>query len=143
MYTLTLQSRSVVDAIYKDVKGAQWRNDSDVGPIYVLPCDQEINITFFFGGQPFPVHPLDTNMDGSQLNLVDDNNKPICIGAVRTASVSFLAYHVNLPLQFQPVSFDASFGTGEAPVFDMILGMAWRKSRQQPKNPNNELFYFQ
>jgi hypothetical protein len=82
-------------------------------------------------------------MDGSQLNLVDDNNKTICIGAVRTASVPFLAYHVDHPLQFQPVSFDASFGTGEAPDFDMVLGMAWRKSCYQTKrliSSNNKPF---
>lgn len=30
--------------------------------------------------------------------------------------------------QFQPVSFDSSFGTGTAPSFDMILGMAFCKS---------------
>lgn len=30
-------------------------------------------------------------------------------------------------LQFQPVSFDASFGSGSAPLFDMIFGMAFCK----------------
>jgi len=44
------------------------------------------------------------------LNITDDNGKPVCIGA------------------FQPVSFDASFGSGEAPVFDMVLGMAWLRN---------------
>jgi hypothetical protein len=121
----------VVDAIYKDVKGAHLNNSAN-GPIYVLPCDQEINITFFFGGQPYPIHPLDTNMDGSQFGLVDDGGKPICIGAVCVTSTPFVT-HADQPLQFQPVSFDASFGSGEAPVFDMVLGMAWRKCRWRLK----------
>ncbi|KIM89410.1 hypothetical protein PILCRDRAFT_60964 [Piloderma croceum F 1598] len=109
-FSLPQLPRSVVDAIYQDIPGAKFYNDTSVGPIYALPCDQEIDLTFYFGGQPYPIHPLDTNLDGSQLNLMDDNGNPVCIGA------------------FQPVSFDASFGSGEAPDFDMILGMAWLRN---------------
>jgi hypothetical protein len=76
---------SVVDAIYQDVPGAKFYNDTIVGPIYTLPCDQEIDLTFYFDGQPYPVHPLDTNMDGSQLGLKDNNGIPVCIGAVRVS----------------------------------------------------------
>lgn len=87
----------MVDAIYKDIEGAQFYNDTALGPVYALPCDQEINLTFYFAGQPYPIHPLDTNMDGSELNLFDDSGNPICLGAVRASSAPSVSYNANLP----------------------------------------------
>jgi hypothetical protein len=130
----------VVDAIYQNVPGAKFYNDTSVGPIYALPCDQEIDLTFYFAGQPYPIHPLDTNLDGSQLGLVDDNGNSVCIGAVRVSSAPSVCPSTNLPSQFQPVSFDASFGSGEAPDFDMVLGMAWCMSLERLILSTHETF---
>jgi len=63
-----------------------------------------------FSGTKYPVHPLDANLNGTDLDLTDDLGNPICIGA------------------FQPVSFDSSFGSGSPPLFDMILGMAFLRN---------------
>jgi len=57
-----------------------------------------------------PIHPLDANMDGNDLGLAYDNGTSPCVGP------------------FQPVSFDSSFGSGQAPTFDMILGMAFLRN---------------
>ena len=53
------------------------------GPIWQLPCDIEVNVTFKFGGVAFPVNPLDTTVD---LNATDNDGNRICFGAVRTIS---------------------------------------------------------
>jgi len=109
-FTLPQVPKSVADAIYSGVSGATLQNISGIGETYVLPCSQEINLTFVFSGVKYPIHPLDTNMDGDDLQLTDGSNEKICIGA------------------FQPVSFDSSFGSGSAPLFDMILGMAFLRN---------------
>ncbi|KAF5333746.1 hypothetical protein D9757_000024 [Collybiopsis confluens] len=49
----------VSDIIYGSVSGAQY--DSDLGQ-WVLPCDAEIDMALQFGGQIFPLHPLDINI---------------------------------------------------------------------------------
>lgn len=59
--------------------GASLENDADVGKIWTLPCDYEINIAFKFGGVTYPVHPLDVSLD---LNATDDSGDRICVGAV-------------------------------------------------------------
>jgi hypothetical protein len=38
--------KSMVQAIYADVPGAQFRSDDNV---WSLPCDSEINVVFYFG----------------------------------------------------------------------------------------------
>jgi len=96
-------------AIYSSVPGAKFTNVSDLGGLWILPCDQEINFSFVFGGVKIPIHPLDANMDGDSLGLLYPNGSSQCFGP------------------FQPVSFDSSFGSG-TPSFDMILGMAFLRN---------------
>jgi len=67
---------AVSDALYSGIPGAQFISQQG---FWAIPCDTEVNLTFVIGGQNYPVHPFDTNMD---MNFTDDNNKPICIGAV-------------------------------------------------------------
>jgi len=64
--------RAMSDAIYGRVQGAQYDTNTEQ---WTLPCDQELNITFMFGGQAYPIHPLDT----SSSDLKSGN---FCIGAV-------------------------------------------------------------
>ncbi|RPD63822.1 acid protease [Lentinus tigrinus ALCF2SS1-6] len=45
-----------VDAIYSSIPGTQY-NPS--GHEWYTPCNASTNLTFVFGGQEFPVHPLD------------------------------------------------------------------------------------
>lgn len=91
--------RSVADAIYDRIPGAQFQNLTNPGAVWTLPCTAEVNITFKFSNISFPIHPLDTNF--GELNLVDDSGDPMCIGA------------------FQPIT------TGASSNYDMILGMAF------------------
>jgi hypothetical protein len=58
-WILTTHIRDVFDAIYGDVEGAVQDSDGTAA----FPCDAEVNITFTFGGQVFPVHPLDDLLD--------------------------------------------------------------------------------
>ena len=122
------QRRSVSDAIYSKVPGAQLTNVSNLGEIYTLPCKAEVNVTFVFSGTKYPIHPLDTNMNGTDLGITDGTGTDICIGAV---SINLIMCNSTVPnnrmSQFQPVSFDSSFGSGTAPLFDMILGMGFCK----------------
>jgi hypothetical protein len=61
--------RDMVDAIYGNIEG---------GSDGLFPCDSEVNVTFTFGGQDYPVHPLDI--------LRPDDSLPenMCFPQVRT-----------------------------------------------------------
>jgi hypothetical protein len=59
----TNDARHLYEAIYGSLSGA---TENDAGT-ELFPCDSEVNVTFIFGGQEFPVHPLDIffeNKDG-------------------------------------------------------------------------------
>jgi hypothetical protein len=57
-FTLPQVPRAVSDAIYGRVQGAEY---STKYGWWLIPCAQELNISFVFGGVTFPVHPLDTS----------------------------------------------------------------------------------
>lgn len=67
--------------MYGRIPGAQYVNRTDVGAIWQLPCDREVNMTFTFAGQKIPIHPLDTSLD---LNVTDDSGNKVCLGSVST-----------------------------------------------------------
>ncbi|KIJ17962.1 eukaryotic aspartyl protease [Paxillus involutus ATCC 200175] len=104
-FTLPQVPPNVAQALYGDVPGSVLTNISGLGEIWALPCDQEVNATFLFAGVEFPIHPLDLNFDGLDLQT---NGKTFCVGA------------------FQPYSFDI-VEEGEV-FFDMILGMAFLRN---------------
>lgn len=54
----------------------------------VLSSHQEVNATFLFGGVDFPIHPLDLNFDGFDLQT---NGKSYCIGAVTVIHLRVLS----------------------------------------------------
>ncbi|KIP08626.1 hypothetical protein PHLGIDRAFT_34907 [Phlebiopsis gigantea 11061_1 CR5-6] len=100
-FSLPQVPASVAEAIYGDVPGAELVKDADLGEVWTIPCDIEINISFKFGGKDIPIHPLDTSLD---LNATDDSGSRVCLGA------------------FQPIS------TASSPNFDMVLGMAFLRN---------------
>ncbi|KAK0187821.1 aspartic peptidase domain-containing protein [Armillaria mellea] len=104
----TTPIRSVADAIYSGISGAEYQNITGIGEIWVIPCDEEVNITFKFSGNSYHMHPLDVTMDPSLFNLpkiVNSNGQTSCLGA------------------FQPIIF-----TPPAPTFDIILGMSFLRN---------------
>ncbi|THH07701.1 hypothetical protein EW145_g3204 [Phellinidium pouzarii] len=100
-FTLPQVPRSVSDAIYGRVQGAQWNTDNE---LWTIPCGQMLNISVKFGGINFPVHPLDTS--SSDFGLRDSSGNPICVGT------------------FQPITSAFSL-LGE---YDLILGMAFLRN---------------
>jgi len=71
--------------VYGRIPGAQFANRSDVGAVWEVPCDKEVNMTFTFAGQKIPIHPLDTTVD---LNLTNASGDKVCLGAVSTCDHS-------------------------------------------------------
>ncbi len=55
-FTMSQVPRKMADAIYGRVQGANYSEDQG---LWMVPCDQELNISFTFGGVKMPVHPLD------------------------------------------------------------------------------------
>ncbi|KAF8585027.1 acid protease [Ramaria rubella] len=98
-FTLPQVPRSVSDAIYGRVQGAEFDTQNGV---WGIPCDQEVNLTIAIGGQNYTVHPLDTS--SSDLNYTTPSGKPACVGT------------------FQPIS-TALDGT-----FDAVMGMAFLRN---------------
>ncbi|KAJ7029302.1 aspartic peptidase domain-containing protein [Mycena alexandri] len=108
-FSLPQVSASIAKAIYSQFSDAELVNDPDVGQIWFVPCTQEVNVTLKFGGNAFPVHPLDATIDPTIFGLT----------ARKTAS----GQNACLGL-FQPVSFD----TGSNPSYDIIFGMAFLRN---------------
>lgn len=100
-FTLPQVPRSVSDAIYGRVQGAEWSTSSEA---WLVPCGQLINVTFNFGGVSYPIHPLDVS--SSDFGVTFSNGNPACLG------------------MFQPVTSAFSL-LGE---YDMILGMAFLRN---------------
>ncbi|KAF5369279.1 hypothetical protein D9758_002639 [Tetrapyrgos nigripes] len=101
----------IADSIYGAISGATFiQNGADLHPylrsftnFWRVPCDQEVNATFIFGGQEFPIAPLDLTSD---IGLTDRKNVEICFQQTDAS-----------------ISGDAGFG-----AFDMILGMAFLRN---------------
>ncbi|KAH7885424.1 aspartic peptidase domain-containing protein [Phlebopus sp. FC_14] len=100
-FTLPQVPRSISDAIYGRVQGAEWSTSSQA---WLVPCEQLINVTLNFGGVSYPVHPLDVS--SSDFGVTFSNGSPACLGT------------------FQPISSAFSL-LGE---YDMILGMAFLRN---------------
>ncbi|KAF9220898.1 acid protease [Gyrodon lividus] len=100
-FTLPQVPRSMSDAIYGRVQGAEWSTSNQA---WLVPCGQLINVTFNFGGASYPIHPLDVS--SSDFGVTFSNGNPACLGT------------------FQPISSAFSL-LGE---YDMILGMAFLRN---------------
>ncbi|KAL6310369.1 acid protease [Sparassis latifolia] len=101
-FTLPQVPPAVAGAIYGRVPGAKFANFTNTGPVWTVPCDVELNVTFKFGNVSFPINPLDTNLD--TLNEQNANGSTICVGS------------------FQPIT------TASSSNYDMILGMAFLRN---------------
>ncbi|TFK70924.1 acid protease [Pluteus cervinus] len=108
-FSLPQLPKVAADAIYSQIPGAEFTTLNNIGGVWIVPCQKEVNITFKFGGIKYPIHPLDTTLDPQLVGLSKVRNSagdPCCIGT------------------FQPFSFD----TGTTPEYDMILGMAFLRN---------------
>jgi len=76
-FTLPQVPRSVSDAIYGRVQGAEWSTSMQA---WLVPCGQLINVTLNFGGVSYPVHPLDVS--SSDFGVLFSNGNPACLGTV-------------------------------------------------------------
>jgi hypothetical protein len=107
-FSLPQVPKVVSDAFYSSASGSTFTNVTGVGSVWLLPCTQELNVTFNFGGKSIPIHPLDMSIDPTDLGLPEmqtSDGADACIGT------------------FQPISVDS-------PNYDMILGMAFRELTQ-------------
>ncbi|KAK7469159.1 hypothetical protein VKT23_003650 [Stygiomarasmius scandens] len=74
----------IVDAIYGRIPGAEFIADgSTLHPelasfvnFWRIPCEYEVNVSFVFAGQEYPISPLDLNVD---TQLPDADAKRICV----------------------------------------------------------------
>jgi Eukaryotic aspartyl protease len=71
-FTWSQVPRKMSDAIYGRVQGASYDVNNGV---WMVPCDQMLNISFTFGGVTIPVHPLDAVSS-------DFRSGNLCVGAV-------------------------------------------------------------
>ncbi|ESK90521.1 aspartic peptidase a1 [Moniliophthora roreri MCA 2997] len=109
-FSLTQVPPTVAEDFYGRLTGAQLVNISSVGgPAWIVPCNQEVNLTFAIGGQRYPIHPLDATLDPKILNISpiqNSNGDNCCIG------------------MFQPFSFKVT----NDPTYDIILGMSFLRN---------------
>ncbi|KJA21229.1 hypothetical protein HYPSUDRAFT_140963 [Hypholoma sublateritium FD-334 SS-4] len=108
-FTLPQFPRAIVDQIYGRYAESEYREVPGFGGVYVLPCEQEVNLTLKFFGKSYPMHPLDMTMDPTSVNLsaletADGQNA--CIGT------------------FQPFTYTR----GNFPSYDIVLGMSFLRN---------------
>ncbi|KDR82581.1 hypothetical protein GALMADRAFT_237973 [Galerina marginata CBS 339.88] len=108
-FTLPQLPRSVVDQIYGNFYGAEFTQVPGLGGAWILPCDQEVNVTFSFAGRIYPIHPLDMSLEPSLVNVPDFKTVDGQRGCIGT---------------FQPFTYDR----GSSPNYDMVLGMAFMRN---------------
>lgn len=58
-------TQDVADAIYGRVPGAKFVTQESTPGYWRIPCDYELNVTFYFDNAKFPLHPLDLSMPES------------------------------------------------------------------------------
>ena len=73
--------------------------DVSPSPVWTLPCDFELNITFKFGGVAYPMHPLDTVMRDI-VGPADDQGSATCVGAFQPSNASS-PYDILLGMTFR------------------------------------------
>jgi hypothetical protein len=98
LLVLTRLFRAVSDAIYSNVRSAEYTNIQGIGNIWAVPCSEEINLSFKFGGKVIPIHPLDVSLDGTDLQLdlrYTDSGELFCLGAV-CYSMTFISTFADL-----------------------------------------------
>jgi len=89
---------AVSDAFYGRIQGAQFSEDDG---LWIVPCDQLINVGFVIGGVNYYIHPLDAIIVGGEY----DDGTPVCVGT----------------FQPNPLSFGSE-------LFDMVLGDAFLRN---------------
>lgn len=89
-FTFSQVPRDISDQIYGRVKGAFYDTSEE---FWMVPCGQNLNLTFNFGGNSYPVHPLDTVDDN--FNRVDSTGQKVCIGAVSVIPLKWLVHYLN------------------------------------------------
>jgi hypothetical protein len=65
----------VSDAFYGRIQGAEFSPDDG---LWIVPCDQEINVGFVIGGVVYYIHPLDAILVAGEY----DDGTPVCVGTV-------------------------------------------------------------
>jgi len=83
-FTFPQVPRTMSDSIYGCVQGAQYDTKEQ---LWLVPCDQLLNISFNFGGVNYPIHPLDTV--SSDFNMTDSSGNPTCIGTFQPITTAF------------------------------------------------------
>ncbi|KAJ7183832.1 aspartic peptidase domain-containing protein [Mycena filopes] len=109
-FTFAQVPASVAEGIYGQIDGAELVDSPAFGSraVWFVPCSQEVNISLKFGGNAYPVHPLDATLDPALVGLPprNDSRGSSCVGL------------------FQPFSFD----TGSSPTYDIIFGMPFLRN---------------
>ncbi|KAF5369435.1 hypothetical protein D9758_002480 [Tetrapyrgos nigripes] len=111
-FTFPQLPKTAVDAIYGDIPGAEFIKDGAAASpdlaglenFYKIPCDYEVNVSFFFAGQEFPVSPLDLSFGGPT-----STGEDVCISL------------------YQPIDDDIA-GNPDFGAFDVILGMGFLRN---------------
>ncbi|TCD69512.1 hypothetical protein EIP91_007442 [Steccherinum ochraceum] len=98
-FTFSQIPAAAVDFIYQAIPGAVFNASSG---IYTVPCENTANLVFEFGGQEFPIDPLDITV----VKTVD--NQTVCQNTFRTMALP--------PVEVGPLGLD------------MILGVSFLKN---------------
>ncbi|KAI0706826.1 acid protease [Cerioporus squamosus] len=99
-FTFPQVSTNIANQIYGRVPGATFTNvTGGTAPMWTLPCETELNITFVFANVSYPIHPLDTVTSALQ-GPPDANGDPTCVGAFQPIVAAHDGFDVILGMSF-------------------------------------------
>jgi hypothetical protein len=110
-FSLSQIPKDTAETIYSRYQGAELSTIDTVGQVWIVPCSQEVNITFKLAGQRYPIHPLDATLSVRNIlptlclfahrlpsdpatigmpNITNSRGDVSCIGTVRDDISCFL-----------------------------------------------------
>ncbi|TFY71525.1 hypothetical protein EVG20_g1470 [Dentipellis fragilis] len=112
-YTLPQLPADAINFIYGKIPGA-----TSFDGTWIVPCNTSVNLTFTFGGQEYPVHPLDMTIPSAQV-FADGQNRTVCVNSYQAGNTSANLVDLILGQGFLRNTY-ASFDFGEKDANGMI-----------------------
>ncbi|TFK29594.1 acid protease [Coprinopsis marcescibilis] len=113
-YRNTIVPLELFDAIYSKVEGAvRYVSQSDFIPRYIVPCDNNAVVSFSFGGQQIPIHPLRSTVVWSEGKPAALEAYTVCINGLEPDPETSDSSYITLGSRFLYDAF-ALFNLGDS-----------------------------
>lgn len=143
--SLAYVTRAVSDAIYGRVQRAEYNTDQ---AMWMIPCEQELNVTLVFSGVSFPIHPLDAvirtssffdSACGRGLIIISQSKRDFCsLMAQWRVVVQYVDFYSAAFDITEMFIFQIAPNVNPSPEFDHLMGDTISGSQLFPSFPTSQ-----